>query len=303
MKNKFTNIKITPGMVVGIGELLWDKLIEGKKIGGAPGNFAYHISQFRLKSCAVSAIGNDSDGNEMLETIKEKNIPVAISVVDYPTGTVDITMSGNGIPEYEIHQNAAWDNIPFTEELAEMARNTVAVCFGTLAQRDKTSRNTIIQFIKSMPEGDEFLKIYDINLRQNFYTKEIIDQSLTLCNILKINDGELDIITDLYQLPGNNMTEKCQELIRRHQLRILILTCGEKGSYVLTPDNELTFIPTPKVSVADTVGAGDSFTAAFTASILHGASIKEAHQKAVDVSAFVCTQHGAMPLLPKELTR
>ena len=300
MKNEFCDINITPGLIVGIGELLWDKLPDGKKLGGAPANFAYHVSQFGLPSCAVSAIGDDADGYEMLETIRKKNIPVTISLVDNATGTVDVTMNSNGIPEYEIHENVAWDNIPFTNSLAEIARNTAAVCFGTLAQRNEVSRSTIIQFINAMPEGNNILKIYDINLRQNFYSKEIIEHSLSLCNILKINDDEIKIVTDELKLTGINMIENCQELIRRYKLQILILTCGENGSYIFTP-TEQSYLPTPKVDVADTVGAGDSFTAAFTVAILQGASIKEAHKKAVDISAFVCTQHGAMPAIPESM--
>lgn len=300
MKNEFCNINITPGLIVGIGELLWDKLPDGKKLGGAPANFAYHVSQFGLPSCAVSAIGDDADGYEMLETIRKKNIPVTISLVDNATGTVDVTMNSNGIPEYEIHENVAWDNIPSTNSLAEIARNTAAVCFGTLAQRNEVSRSTIIQFINAMPEGNNILKIYDINLRQNFYSKEIIEHSLSLCNILKINDDEIKIVTDELKLTGINMIENCQELIRRYKLQILILTCGENGSYIFTP-SEQSYLPTPKVDVADTVGAGDSFTAAFTVAILQGASIKEAHKKAVDISAFVCTRHGAMPAIPESI--
>lgn len=300
MKNEFCDINITPGLIVGIGELLWDKLPDGKKLGGAPANFAYHVSQFGLPSCAVSAIGDDADGYEMLETIRKKNIPVTISLVDNATGTVDVTMNSNGIPEYEIHENVAWDNIPFTNSLAEIARNTAAVCFGTLAQRNEVSRSTIIQFINAMPEGNNILKIYDINLRQNFYSKEIIEHSLSLCNILKINDDEIKIVTDELKLTGINMIENCQELIRRYKLQILILTCGENGSYIFTP-SEQSYLPTPKVDVADTVGAGDSFTAAFTASILQESPIKEAHKKAVDISAFVCTQHGAMPAIPESM--
>lgn len=298
MKNNFTNIKVMPGMIVGIGELLWDKFDNNKKLGGAPGNFAYHVSQFGLPGCAISAIGNDDDGADILKMINDINIPVAISTVDYPTGIVNITMSGNGIPEYEICKNSAWDYIPFTEQFEEIAGNTIAVCFGSLAQRNEASRNTIYKFINSMPHEKNILKIYDINLRQDFYSKEIIDQSLNLCNILKINDNELDTIAELFNLPGNNYSDRCHELINRYQLRILILTCGEKGSYVFTPESPHSFLPTPKVTVADTVGAGDSFTAAFTASILRGKSISEAHQKAVEISAFVCTQHGAMPKIP-----
>lgn len=298
MKKLFNNINVTQGMIVGIGELLWDKLPEGDKIGGAPGNFAYHVAQLGLPSCIISAIGNDTDGIKMIDTIENIGLKSMISIVDFPTGSVDVTMSGNGIPNYEIHRNVAWDNIPFCDHTAEIARNTIAVCFGSLAQRSQTSRDTITRFIDSMPCNENTLKIFDINLRQDFYTKEIIDHSMSLCNILKINDQELELITEMFQIPGEDFTENCRDLLTRYQLRMLILTCGENGSYVFTPDGKSSFLPTPKVIVADTVGAGDSFTAAFIASLLQGKSIAEAHKTAVNISAYVCTQHGAMPQLP-----
>lgn len=298
MKKLFNNINVTQGMIVGIGELLWDKLPEGDKIGGAPGNFAYHVAQLGLPSCIISAIGNDTDGIKMIDTIENIGLKSMISIVDFPTGSVDVTMSGNGIPNYEIHRNVAWDNIPFCDHTAEIARNTIAVCFGSLAQRSQTSRDTITRFIDSMPCNENTLKIFDINLRQDFYTKEIIDHSMSLCNILKINDQELELITEMFQIPGEDFTENCRDLLTRYQLRMLILTCGENGSYVFTPDGKSSFLPTPKVIVADTVGAGDSFTAAFIASLLQGKSIAEAHKTAVNISAYVCTQHVAMPQLP-----
>lgn len=298
MKKLFNNINVTQGMIVGIGELLWDKLPEGDKIGGAPGNFAYHVAQLGLPSCIISAIGNDTDGIKMIGTIENIGLKSMISIVDFPTGSVEVTMSGNGIPNYEIHRNVAWDNIPFCNHTAEIARNTIAVCFGSLAQRSQTSRDTITRFIDSMPCNENTLKIFDINLRQDFYTKEIIDHSMSLCNILKINDQELELITEMFQIPGEDFTENCRDLLTRYQLRMLILTCGENGSYVFTPDGKSSFLPTPKVIVADTVGAGDSFTAAFIASLLQGKSIAEAHKTAVNISAYVCTQHGAMPQLP-----
>lgn len=298
MKKLYNNTNVTQGMIVGIGELLWDKLPEGDKIGGAPGNFAYHVAQLGLPSCIISAIGNDTDGIKMIGTIENIGLKSMISIVDFPTGSVDVTMSGNGIPNYEIHRNVAWDNIPFCDHTAEIARNTIAVCFGSLAQRSQTSRDTITRFIDSMPCNENTLKIFDINLRQDFYTREIIDHSMSLCNILKINDQELELITEMFQIPGEDFTEKCRDLLTRYQLRMLILTCGENGSYVFTPDGKSSFLPTPKVIVADTVGAGDSFTAAFIASLLQGKSIAEAHKTAVNISAYVCTQHGAMPQLP-----
>jgi fructokinase len=179
-----------------------------------------------------------------------------------------------------------------------VAQNCRAVCFGSLAQRNIVSRNTIAAFLDATP--DDCLKIFDINLRQNFYTKEIIENSLRRCNILKINDEELITIGRLFEFPGLDIRSKCKKLIKEYSLDILVLTCGTNGSYVFS-GNESSFQETPSVNVADTVGAGDSFTGTFCASILSGKSVKEAHEAAVEVSAFVCTQKGAMPEIPPAL--
>lgn len=298
--------------VTGIGEALWDCLPEGKKFGGAPTNFAYHCGQFGLNAWAASAVGEDELGEEILDICKSVNLQVICPKVPYETGTVQVTLDNNGIPQYNIKTGVAWDNIPYSDELAKLARHTDAVCFGSLAQCNTVSRNTIRSFIENMPE--DALKVFDINLRQNFYTKEVIEDSLTLCNILKINDEELVIVSRLFGwLPKNeedvntawksfDFKQKCSYILRDYNLQMLILTCGINGSYVFTPDGEISQQGTPKVEVADTVGAGDSFTAAFVSSILLGKTVKEAHKRAVEVSAFVCTQHGAMPQLPKSLT-
>ena len=284
--------------IVGLGEALWDCLPEGKKIGGAPANFAFHVGQFGYESIAISAVGNDKLGEETLEELKKKNINHLIPIVDYPTGTVQVMLDDAGIPTYEIKEGVAWDNIPFTQEMEEVAKNCRAVCFGSLAQRSSVSRNTIQQFLDATPK--DCLKIFDINLRQNFYNENIIRSSLKQCNILKINDEELVAIGRIFGYPGLDMENKCWLLIGKYNLDMLVLTCGVNGSYVFAP-NSMLFQKTPIVDVADTVGAGDSFTGTFTAAILAGKCITEAHSLAVQASAYVCTQNGAMPILPKEL--
>ncbi len=284
-----------------MGEALWDILPEGKKIGGAPANFAYHVSQFGLPGCVVSAIGDDLLGKEIIENFEAKNLNHNIAVVPYPTGTVQVEIDQAGVPQYEIKENVAWDNIPFTPELEEMAKNTKAVCFGSLAQRNVVSRNTINSFLDAIPAENDPLIVFDVNLRQGFYNKEILCNSMERCNILKINDEELVTVSRMFGYPGIDLQDKCWILLGKYNLRMLILTCGINGSYVFTPGN-VSFQPTPMVEVADTVGAGDSFTAAFIASILKGKSVAEAHNCAVQTSAFVCTQKGAMPVLPAELT-
>lgn len=288
-------------IIVGMGEALWDVLPEGKKLGGAPANFAYHVSQFGLNSRVVSAVGQDKLGTEILDNFREKRLQGIIETVPYPTGTVQVTLDNEGVPCYDIKEGVAWDNIPYTEELDQLARQTQAICFGSLAQRSIVSRETIARFLTTMPDTPETLKIFDINLRQSFYTKEILCDSFSRCNVLKINDEELVTVSRLFGYPGIDLQDKCWILLAKYNLKMLILTCGVNGSYVFTPGH-VSFVETPTVQVADTVGAGDSFTAAFTAAIIRGRSVREAHQLAVDTSAYVCTQQGAMPVLPESLT-
>lgn len=288
-------------LVVGMGEALWDVLPEGKKIGGAPANFAYHVSQFGLTSCVVSAVGPDALGKEIQENLTSKGLNHLIAEVPYPTGTVQVEIDQAGVPQYEIKENVAWDNIPYTSQLESLAKRTKAVCFGSLAQRNVVSRETIDRFLDAMPQTEDSLVVFDVNLRQGFYNKEILCNSMKRCNILKINDEELVTVSRMFGYPGIDLQDKCWILLGKYNLKMLILTCGINGSYVFTPGN-VSFQPTPKVEVADTVGAGDSFTAAFIASVLKGKSVAEAHSIAVRTSAFVCTKDGAMPVLPSDLT-
>ena len=245
--------------IVGMGEALWDILPSGKKIGGAPANFAYHVSQFGLNSCVVSAVGNDALGDEIVNNFTEKKLNLKIARVPFKTGTVQVEMDDVGV-----------------------------------------TRNTIHRFLDAMPDDDDRLRVFDINLRQGFYSEEIISDSISRCNILKINDEELVTVSRIFGYPGINLKDKCWILLGKYNLKMLILTCGVNGSYVFTPGS-ISFLPTPAVKVEDTVGAGDSFTAAFVSSILKGCPIKEAHNRAVQTSAYVCTQSGAMPVLPEHL--
>lgn len=288
-------------LVIGMGEALWDVLPEGKKIGGAPANFAYHVSQFGLNSRAVSAIGDDPLGKELIENFDRKGVSYLIETVPYPTGTVQVEIDQAGVPQYDIKENVAWDNIPATAGIMSLAADTKAFCFGSLAQRNVVSRTTINEFLDAIPEENKPLIVFDVNLRQGFYNKEILCNSMKRCNILKINDEELITVSRMFGYPGIDLQDKCWILLGKYNLKMLILTCGINGSYVFTPGN-VSFLPTPKVEVADTVGAGDSFTAAFIASILKGKSVTEAHHKAVLTSAFVCTCQGAMPTLPPSIT-
>ena len=286
--------------VIGLGEALWDVLPEGKKLGGAPANFAYHAGQFlgQANTMAISALGEDKLAEETIAALEEHGLQYTMPRVPYPTGTVQVQLDEQGIPTYDIRENVAWDNIPFTPEIEEIARNCRAVCFGSLAQRNVVSRENIHRFLDATPE--DCVKIFDINLRQNFYSKEVIQESMRRCNILKINDEELVIIGRMFGYPGLDIENKCWLILGKYDLDMLVLTCGTNGSYVFTP-GQMSFQETPKVEVADTVGAGDSFTGSFCAAILNGKPVAEAHQLAVKVSAFVCTQNGAMPIIPASL--
>lgn len=284
--------------IVGLGEALWDVLPDGKKLGGAPSNFAYHAGQYGDESIAISALGEDKLGDETACELETKRLNYLMPRVSYPTGTVQVTLDSNGIPTYDICENVAWDNIPFTSEIKTIAQHCCAVCFGSLAQRNKVSRNTIHAFLDATPA--DCLKVFDINLRQNFYSREVLLESVKRCNVLKINDEELALVSSMFGYPDIDMQDKCWLILGKYNLDMLVLTCGVNGSYVFS-HGKVSFQPTPTVQVADTVGAGDSFTGSFCAALLRGCFAEEAHKLAVDVSAFVCTQNGAMPDIPQRL--
>lgn len=281
-------MKMKP-IIIGIGELLWDMLPSGKKAGGAPINFVYHTYKLGADSYAVSAVGNDLLGDEILEEINKTGINHIINRVDYPTGTVNVSLE-DGIPTYTIIENVAWDYIQTSDKLEELVKSADVVCFGTLAQRSETSRN-IIQTILSLVPVDAY-RIFDINLRERFYTKKVIDESLNKCNVFKINHEELQVVKQKYNIEHLNERDSCQWFIDKFKLKYLILTAGSDYSIIMTPEI-YSNIKTPIVEVIDTVGAGDSFTAAFIVSILNGKSLEESHKAAVERSALVCTKEGA----------
>jgi fructokinase len=206
-------------LIVGLGEALWDILPEGAKLGGAPANFAYHASQFGHHAVAGSALGNDALGDQTVAEFDKMGLDYVMPRVAYPTGTVGVELDAEGIPTYDITADVAWDNMPFTAEIESVARNSRAVCFGSLAQRSQVSRETIHRFLDATP--DDCLKIFDINLRQNFYTKEIIQASLRRCNILKINDEELVTIGRMFGYPGLDIENKCWLILGKYDLDML----------------------------------------------------------------------------------
>lgn len=277
-------------LVVGIGELLWDVFPDQKKAGGAPINFVYHATQMGAEGCAISAVGNDVSGTEIIQELEKNKICNYIELTGHPTGSVLVELN-NGSPTYTIIEGVAWDYLPLTQQAIDLVKDADAVCFGTLAQRSPVSRETIRTLLKYAPENA--LRFFDINLRQHYYSKELIEASLQKANVFKLNDEELEMLRPMFGLEGSD-DKVCRVLMGTYDLRYLVLTAGCKSSTIYSQHGVST-IPTPEVTVADTVGAGDSFSGAFVYSILTGKSLQEAHQKAVDIAAFVCTQHGAWP--------
>ena len=277
-------------IIVGIGEILWDMLPSGKALGGAPANFAYHAGRLGEEGWAVSAVGDDALGREILELVASKGLHSMIAVTDKPTGTVQVELDDRGVPAYNIMEDVAWDNIPFTPEMEELAKRADAVCFGSLVQR-MNSRSSVMRFIRAM--RPDALKVFDINLRQHYYSCEVIKESLMLADILKINDEEIRIVAGMLGLSDDAVTA-CRELIGSFGLRLVILTKGPEGSEVITADK---VIPqgVDDVEIVDTVGAGDSFTAAFTVAYLRGDTLAEAQRLASATASYVCSRKGAMP--------
>lgn len=269
--------------LVGIGEVLWDMLPTGRRAGGAPANFAYFASLLGHEGIVVSAVGNDRNGHELRRLLEDAGLTLEVMTsCCYPTGRAGIIVDADGVPSYSILENTAYDNIFYTRQLEAVAATADAVCFGTLAQRTAASRATIRLFLDRCRTG--CLKVFDANLRQAFYSRDVIDESLSRCDILKINHEEESVISDMLGL-------STEEIFNRYNLSHLIVTHGEEGSQV-RDRHGISTLPTKKVEVVDTVGAGDAFTAAFVTAILEGSPTEEAHRHAVDFSAESCTRAG-----------
>ncbi len=280
--------------IVSIGEILWDIYPKHKTLGGAPANFAYHCAQFGYDSCVVSAIGNDALGLQIAQQLHRKGVKHMLAITQHPTGTVMVKLDANGIPEYDICENVAWDNIEFTADIKMLTAETTVLYFGSLAQRNSVSRNSIAAFIEHLPPST--IIVFDINLRQNYYNKAIIQQSLQHCNILKINEDEILILAQILNYDLNDESEMLTKLMQHYNIPTLILTKGGNGSYVFSNEGKC-FYASPQIKVVDTVGAGDSYTAAFVCALLSGQTHAEAQKTATHTAAYVCTQKGAMPAI------
>ncbi len=288
--------KKTQFVMVGIGEILWDMLPDGKQLGGAPANFSFHAGQLGNSSVVVSCIGRDASGQEIISTLDNKNINHLITFSDqYSTGYVTVMMNKEGKPSYTIHENVAWDHLKIDTEHITLAKTVDVVCFGTLAQRNIVSSKAIQQFISHTPK--KCIKILDINFRQTYYSKKSIATLLDLANVLKLNDEELLVVARLFGLSGQETT-LLDQLQKTHALDLIILTKGARGSRLFaecSQDSEFKGYP---VEVVDTVGAGDSFTAAVATGLCRGMSLEKIHPIAARVAALVCEHPGATPLLP-----
>lgn len=288
-------------VVVGIGEVLWDLLPSGKQLGGAPANFGYHAGKLGAAAFMVSRVGKDALGLEIAQKLRALGLNTGYigSDASHPTGIVEVSLDKKGKPTYNIRRDVAWDFIPSPPELLSLAQWTSAVCFGSLAQRSAVSRRTIRGFVRAVPRSA--LKVFDINLRQEFYDRNIIHESLALANILKINDEELRLVAGMYSLPRAE-GQVARRLMQQYSLRLVAVTKGAKGSALYWPEGECS-AESRKIKIADTVGAGDAFGAALVMGILNGLKLEVLCRRATRLAEYVCGRPGATPEVPRAISR
>ena len=284
--------------ILGIGELVWDVFPSGKQLGGAPVNFAYFAKELGAEAYPVTALGSDELGDEAMEVVRPSGLKLDfIQRNSLPTSRVLVTTDEEGVPQYEIVENVAWDAMECTPEILDLASQADVICWGSLAQRSRKSRESILAMVDAAPEN--CLRVFDINLRQKFYSKEVIEESLKRADILKLNEDELPVVSEIFAVEGSE-ADQIAHIIKLFSLRSIIYTQGAVCSEVYDASGLVSRMDTPKVKVADTVGAGDSFTATYITAVLLGKSIAEAHALAVKVAAYVCTQNGAINPLPED---
>jgi len=279
--------------VIGLGEILWDLFPEGKQLGGAPANFAYHARALGAGAGVVSCVGDDDLGRDAFDRLERAGLQTEHIAVDpdHPTGTVSVSLDAAGVPRYVIHTGVAWDYIPWSDPLRAAAEAADAICFGSLCQRSPVSRETVRRVLSS--SRDSCLRVFDINLRQSSYDREVVHESLELSNVLKLNTDELPVVARLLEIEGHQ-AEVMAELIRRYSLRLVALTRGGGGSVLRTADG-CSEHPGCRIEVEDTVGAGDAFTAAVVMGLLHDLDLDTISEAANRLGAYVCTCKGAMP--------
>jgi fructokinase len=285
--------------VLGIGEVLWDVFPFGRKMGGAPANFAYHARALGADARVVSRVGNDALGTEIIERLEALNVLTYCISVDptHPTGTVTVEVAADGQPCFTIHEGVAWDHLEPDPALMMTLAGADAVCFGTLGQRCEPSRSTIRTLIGNAPK--RAVRVFDVNLRQDFFSRELIHDSLNFANVLKLNDAELPVVARLLGLYGSSK-DQIATLLERYDLHLIACTRGAKGS-LLYNGKEWCDCPGLPSEVKDTVGAGDSFTAAITLGTLAGWPIEKLSSLANEVAAYVCSCDGATPPMPENL--
>ncbi|MCP5536693.1 MAG: carbohydrate kinase [Akkermansiaceae bacterium] len=285
--------------VAGIGEVLWDVFPNGQRLGGAPTNFACHCRQLGATAFPVSCVGDDALGRRTVEELERLGVDVRHlqTSAAYPTGRVLVELDETGKPDYQILEGVAWEQLEFTDGLDALARSLDAVCFGTLAQRSEVSRRTIRGFLKRMPE--RALKILDVNLRQPFFSRALVEESLALANVVKLSDEELPVLAGYFELTGG-VNEQLAGLRERFSLKLVAYTRGADGSVLVTAGG-VQETGGVAVTPVDSVGAGDSFTAALCIGLLTGMPLPEVNQFANRVAAFVCSKAGATPILPESL--
>ncbi len=285
--------------VLAVGEVVWDVFPTGKRLGGAPVNFAYFAQALGAFGLPVTAIGTDELGDETLEALKLTGLDLSLLQRNgLPTSRVLVTTDAAGVPQYEIVEDVAWDAITCDERILTAFHDADVVCWGSLAQRSATSRESILRLLDAAPA--DCLKVFDINLRQSFYSREVVEASLLRADILKLNEDELPVVASLFGISGD-VPAVISSLLERFALREIIFTEGAVQSSVYDASGLVSLISTPKVEVIDTVGAGDSFTATYIMGRLSGLGVAAAHSKAVAVSAWTCTQSGAINPLPENL--
>jgi fructokinase len=292
-----TKLTTQPALMVGLGEILWDLLPSGKQLGGAPANFAYMANVLGDEGIVASRTGNDDLGYEARETMETLGLNPSFIQSDneHSTGVVKVLIDSAGQPEFTIASDVAWDHLEWTDDWESLGARANAICFGTLAQRSEVSRVTVHRFLQASRENS--LKIYDVNLRESFYSKDIIVDSLKLSNIAKLNADELPRVCGLLNIPGQTEREMSQRLLSHFGLKLVCITRGETGSLLVSPDQAVEHHGF-KVKVADAVGAGDAFTACLAHHYMRGRSLHEISELANGFASWVATQTGATPTVP-----